>query len=440
MGEPLRTVDLQLFPEGFRGARGGGVGPGIIEGRAHVEPEISVFLLEFQVGSNIVLDAPSAVVLGRDQVSIGLESGTLRAGARLRISEFVIGSESGFHVLDTGGVEVQARLRCRRKAPVHIGAGQALRIYIHVAPFYADKNGSLGGFYILSVGDEGKLVLLRIGRYQGICAVQQTAVVPQLVFFILGNQRGAGIQAHIAEPSFLVFFLEGHVQHLFPLGVLHARRPGAFRIAVYHADFVHDGGGEVIEGRGLVVEEEGSATHRELVNLLSVELHLAVFGDLHTRHTLDEVLEHIVGAHAEGRGRKFHRILLHHHGIAHIRNHRRLQELLVLLQLDGTHLHLAFPEIACLDKRLITHHFHAEDIVTKRHFFQLGGPLVVRKGKIGNGGVLGRNHIEGGVGNGLVGERVHHRGLDGGHTVYEHILVEDDNLRPGRQAQKKKEG
>ena len=77
MGEPLRTVDFQLFPEGFRGARRGGVGPGIIEGRAHVEPEISVFLLEFQVGSDIVLDASSTVVLGRDQVSFGLESGTL---------------------------------------------------------------------------------------------------------------------------------------------------------------------------------------------------------------------------------------------------------------------------------------------------------------------------------------------------------------------------
>ena len=81
-----------------------------------------------------------------------------------------------------------------------------------------------------------------------------------------------------------------------------------------------------------------------------------------------------------------------------------------------------------------------EDIIAERHLFQLGNALVVRKGEVGDGGVLGRNHIEGGIGNGLVGERVHHRGLDGGHTVYEHILVEDDNLCPGLEGQQQKEG
>ena len=436
--EPLRTVDFQLLPKGFRAAGSRSVGPGIIEGRAHVEPEFSFLFQEFQVGAHVMFEAPSAILPGRDQVSAVLIGGALRTGTRLRIPVFIIGPEGGFHVLDAGGVGVEAQLGGRGKAPVQEGGLQGLQI--QVVPFYADHDGALGGLHVLPVGKEGELVFLRIGRYQGVPAVQQAAVVTQGLVFLLGNQRGARIHAHVAEPSFFVFFLEGHVQHLFPLGVLHARSPGAFGLAVYHADFVHDGGRQVVEGCGLVVEEEGAASQRKLVNLLPVELHLAVFGYLHARHPLDQVLEHVVGAHAEGRGREFHGILLHHHGVAHVRNHRRLQELLVLLQFDGAHIHLTFPEIARLHKRLVAHHLHMQHIIAQGHIFQLGGTFVVRKGKVGNGGVLGRNHIERGVGDGLVGERVHHRGLDGGQAVHHHIVVEDDNLRPGLEGQQQHNG
>ena len=235
-----------------------------------------------------MLEAPSAVVPGRDQVSAVLVGGALRTGTCLRIPVFIIGPERGFHVLDAGGVGVEAQLGGRGKAPVHEGRLKGLQI--QVVPFYADHDGALGGFHILSVGNDGELVFLRIGRYQGVPAVQQAAVVPEGLVLLFRNQGGTRVQAHVAKPAFFVLFLEGHVQHLFPLGVLHARSPGAFGLAVYYADLVHDGGRQVVEGRGLVVEKERSAAHRELVNLLSVELHLAVFGYFHARHALNQVL------------------------------------------------------------------------------------------------------------------------------------------------------
>ena len=73
-----------------------------------------------------------------------------------------------------------------------------------------------------------------------------------------------------------------------------------------------------------------------------------------------------------------------------------------------------------------------EYIVAEGDLVQFGLTLGVTEGEIGDGGILGGNHIHGGEGNGLPGERIQYRDRDFTHPVLEHVVVYDKNLRPGR--------
>ena len=188
------------------------------------------------------------------------------------------------------------------------------------------------------------------------------------------------------------------------MAILEAGGAGLFAVAVYHPHLVHHRGGQVVQRRALVVEKEGAAAYGDFVNFLSVELHLAIVRYLHARHAFKEVLEHSVGAHPEGGGVEFHGVFFDDDGIAHLVNHGSLQVLLVLLQFHRTQLRDPFPKIAAFHKGLEAHHLYVEGVLTKRDLLQLGLSLVVGKGKVGDGGILGRNHIHGSKGDGLVGE------------------------------------
>ena len=138
----------------------------------------------------------------------------------------------------------------------------------------------------------------------------------------------------------------------------------------------------------MVVEEEGPASDGEFVNFLAVELDFSVFGYFHTRHTLQQVFKHRIGAHAERRCVNFHRILFDHNRVTYVTYHGRFQIVFVHLQLDYAHIHLPFPEITLFHKGFVAHHLHVDDIAAVWHLFQFGFALRIREGEIGDGGVL----------------------------------------------------
>ena len=186
--------------------------------------------------------------------------------------------------------------------------------------------------------------------------------------------------------------------------ILEAGGAGLFAVAVYHPHLVHHRGGQVVQRRALVVEKEGAAAYGDFVNFLSVELHLAIVRNLHARHAFKEVLEHGVGAHPEGGGVELHGVFFDEDGVPHLIDDGGLQVLLVLLQLYRAQLRDPFPEIAVFHEGLEAHHLYVKGVLAKRDLLQLGLSLVVGKGKVGDGGIFGRNHIDGSKGDGLVGE------------------------------------
>ena len=372
-----------------------------------MEPHFTLLFLELHIGRHGVVVGPSRIQGRCVQVAAVLEGGALRfvSGAGVRV--LVIGTYRRFHVLDAGGVGVHAQLGSCGKPLIQ---GTPLPI-----PVNHDENG-VRVIDILRIAYHRHLVLLSIGRYQRIPAPEEAAAVTEVLVIGLGREGGATFDAGIAEPALLVFLLQGHVQDFLAGAVLQAGSPRGLRVAVYHADLVHHGRRQVVQGRALVVEEEGAPADGELVYLLAVELHLAVLRDFHAGHALQQVFEHGVGAHPEGGSVELHGVLLHHDGVAHVGDHGRLQVVLVHLQADSAHVHSPLPEVFFLDEGLVAHHFHMEDIAAVRDLVQLGLALGVRKRKVGYGGVLGRNHIHGGKAHGLVGEGVQHGGLNLAHA------------------------
>ena len=399
---------------------------GITEVRAQVEPHFSFLFLELHIGRDGVVVGPPAIEGGGVQVAAVLEGDALRLVSGPGVRVLVIGAHRRFRVLDAGGVGIHAQLGRRGQPLVQ---GTLLPI-----PVKYDEN-RIGVVDILRVAYHRHLVLLSIGRYQRIPAPEEAPAVPEVLVIGLGSKGGASFDAGIAEPALLVFLLQGHVQHFLAGAVLQAGSPCGLRVAVYHADFVHHGRRQVVEGRTLVVEEEGAPANGELVNFLAVELHLAVFRDFHAGHALQQVLEHGVGAHPEGGGVELHGVFLHHNGIAHVGDHGRLQVVLVHLQADGTHVHPPLPEVLFPDEGLVAHHLHMEDVTAVGDLVQLGLSLGVREREVGDGSVLGRNHIHGGKAHGLVGEGVQHGGLDFAEAPRHEIVVDDEHLSAGRQPQ-----
>ena len=120
----------------------------------------------------------------------------------------------------------------------------------------------------------------------------------------------------------------------------------------------------------MVSEEEGTSPDGKLVDLLTVELYLAVLGDFHSGHTLEKVLEHRVCAYLERGGVKFHRVFFYHYRIADIGDNCGLQIVLVDGKLYGAHLNYPVPEILLLDERPVAEHFYVEDIIAVRYFLK----------------------------------------------------------------------
>ena len=200
----------------------------------------------------------------------------------------------------------------------------------------ADHHDNVGIADILRVADHCHLVLLGIGRYQGITVVQEAAVVPERVFALRRTGRRAAFEAHVAKPALFVFLLQSDIQHLFPVAVLKAGGARLLAFPVDYADLVHHGRRQVVQGRALVIEEEGPAAHGEFVDFLAVELDLSVLGDLHARHPFQQVLQHRIGPDAEGGGVELYRVFLDDDGVTHVGDRGRLQEVLIDLKCSST--------------------------------------------------------------------------------------------------------
>ena len=426
MGRIFRTVHKTPFPEGFRGVVQGVVRPAVFEGRAETEPEIAGFLLELHIGVHGICVLFPAVLGGRLQVAAVQIGGPVGPVAGVGVRVPVVDAHRRFHLLDAGRVGIESQLGVGGKA---LGQDADRPFVVH------SREDHSGIVDVLRVGDDGHLVLLGVARYQRVSAPEEAAVVPERVLFGLVAQGRAGLDTQVAEPALLVFLLQADVQHPFLAAVLDAGVARLLAFALDDADLVHHGCRQVVQRRRLVVEEECPPAHGDLVDLLAVELDLPVFGDLHSGHPQQQVLQHGIGPDPEGGGVELHRILLDDDGIAHVRDGRRLQELLVHLQPHRAHIHLLVPEIALFDEGLVPHHLHMEDIAAEGHLVQLGLTLGVGKREIGDGRVLGRDHIDGSERDRLVRERIHDRRLDLAHPFLEHIVIEYIYLRPGRQAE-----
>ena len=242
--------------------------------------------------------------------------------------------------------------------------------------------------HILPIGNHCQLILLRISRHKRISAPEQSTVILERIVTVLPANRGATLDAHVAEPAFLVFLFEADIQHLLPAPVLDARSAGLLAFPVDNPDLVHHRGRQVIQCRTLVTEKEGASAHGEFVDFLAIELHLPVVSDFHTRHTLEQILQHRIGSNPEGRSVEFNSILFDDDRIAHIGDHRSLQELFVHLQPDGAQIHLFLTEEALYHNWLVPHHLHVESIIAERDFVQLGFSIDIRQREIRDRGVL----------------------------------------------------
>ena len=242
--------------------------------------------------------------------------------------------------------------------------------------------------HILPIGNHCQLILLRISRHKSISAPEQSAVILERIETVLSANRGATLEAHIAEPSFLVFLFEADVQHFLPAPVLDARSAGLLAFPVDNPDLVHHRCWQVIQRRALVAEEEGASAHSEFVDFLTIELHRSFVGDFHTRHTLEQILQHRIGSYPEGRSIEFDSIFFDDDWIAHIGDHRSLQELFVHLQPDGAQIHLLLTEKALHHNRLVSHHLNVKDIASKRNLIQFGFTFRVSQREICNRSVF----------------------------------------------------
>ena len=308
-------------------------------------------------------------------------------------------------------------------------------VYNPQLPLVAHPSDDQAGIVdILPVGNDYHLAFFVIGRYQGIRTPYQSPVIPERVFIGLVAQCGAALDAHVAEPALFIFLLEGDVQHLFLVAVLEARGAGFLRFPVDDADLVHHGSRQVVQGRGLVVKEECPPAHGDLVDLPAVEPDFSVLGDFHAGHPEQQVLQHGIGPYPEGGRIEFDRILLDYDGIAHVGDGGRLQELPVHLQPDRAHVHLLFTEIPLCHIGLIPHHLDMERITAERDFVQLCLALGVRQREIGDGRILGGDHIYRCERNRLIRERVHDRSLDLAHPLLIRIVINNKYLCTGRQS------
>ena len=193
-----------------------------------------------------------------------------------------------------------------------VGVGRAGAVARH-----HHEHHPVGLVQVHPVGYDRDLVFLRICGHEGVAAVQQPAVIPELVVLISGHCRPS-LQSGVAEPSLLILFLQADIQDLLAAPVLQPAGACGLGLPVDHPDLVHDRGGQVVEGRALVPEEEGASADGQFVDLLAVEFDFSVVCDLHSRHPLYEVLEHVVGPYLERRRVELDGVLFDDYGIADI--------------------------------------------------------------------------------------------------------------------------
>jgi hypothetical protein len=117
------------------------------------------------------------------------------------------------------------------------------------------------------------LLLLGVGRYQSIPTPEHLALGPERTRVVLVTQSGAGLDAKVAEPALVVFFLQGDVKDLFRLTILDARGSGLLAVALDYAYLVHNGSRQIVQRGALVIEEERpAAQEREQAAAVDVVL------------------------------------------------------------------------------------------------------------------------------------------------------------------------
>ena len=267
-----------------------------------------------------------------------------------------------------------------------------------------DNHVVVADWSVGSTADHGKLVLLVVARNHPVGVVEKAAVVHHLFLAVTG-QGGAEPGRDIAEPAFLELLLEFQVHHFFAVGG-HACELFGIAHLVDDLDLVHHLGRQVLEGHLRVVEEEGLAADRNLLDRLAVVFHRSVAGNVHSGHPLEQVFQHLVLSDDEGRGIEDDCVLPDLDGIADGRHTRGLQHLGVLRQVDRAQIHRPFipgkRDVVFLPAGLVSQHLDGQVVGASRHFGEVGHAGRVGQREIGDQRVALGRQVGGCIGNGCV--------------------------------------
>ena len=334
VGAGRRTVELQAVVPlaGVVVVVAFSLSEGVVELRLEIEEELlagSVLQLKPQLESIVGCKAFRGSI-GENVASVRDESLSLRLAAAVPEIVVVAGHRGSLHLLDALRVVIDAQLAVRLDAAhAQVQFADQAECDDHAAVI---RDRGVG-----AIADHGNLVLFVVARYHRVGRIEESAVIHHL-FLAVAGQRGAQAAAQIAEPAILEFLLEFEIHHFFPVRG-DARKLLGITHLVDDLHLIDHLGRQVLEGHLRVVEEESLAADGDFLDGLAVVFHRAVAGNLHARHPLEQVFQHLVLPDDEGGGVEDDGVLPHLDGIADGRNLGRVEHLGILGQVNGAQVH-----------------------------------------------------------------------------------------------------
>ena len=285
---------------------------------------------------------------------------------------------------------------------------------------------------VVGPAHQRELVFIVVARNHHVARIEEAAVVDHLVLAVAGHRR-TGPDRGVAEPAFLEFLLEFQVHHLLAVG-RNARELLGIAHLVDDLHLVHHLGRQVLEGHLRIVEEEGLAAHRDLLDGFAVVFHRAVFRNLHAWHPLEQILEHLVLPHLERSGIEDNGILLDLDRVTDGRHVRCVQQLRILRELHDTQVHgIPGPverEIMLLVVGLVAQHLDGQHVIAPRHLRDAGQTGRVGQGKVGDQRIIFGRQISRSEGHRLFGALLQHLHDDCALVPFEQ--ASRNKLGPGR--------
>ena len=362
--------------------------PGIFETAVQVETEFfPVLVFDFKVYNGVV-----GVGYAFEQTAVFELTVIFQPGVPVLLfpcvhtAVVVTGAQTGLHCLGLVRVVVHTGLRSSIYAPF---AGHSAALHSVIA--YQHHRVSV---HVLSARQHDQLFVLAVSGNHCI-RIEENGRLPAFQTFLPADRASASRCLHIAEPALLVLFLEHHVHHfLLVFAGGHSREGRGVFVLVYDLDFVDDFGREVLYRHLGVIEEEGLAADSYLVYLFSAHGHASVLCDLHSRHLLQQVLKHIVGAYAESGGIVFQSIPLDRHRVGKGRNRGCIDVFRILLQTYKPEVLLIALYFIDLAEGLVAYAFHVYHVLALHHLLDFRLSLLIGECEVDYGGVARRHQID----------------------------------------------